>query len=248
MRDELQTAHDMQMGLLPERVELDGYSVDGLLVPANNVGRDYFAYRWIDDAREKFAIVIADVSGKAMEAAVTALRFNEMLRYEIRNRTTPADIINGLNDSLEGQIDPATFITCCIAVVDLPTGTVEIVNAGHCPPIHGGPKRDSALVDLTGLPLGIPKIIRPDFDYASRTISLDPGEGLVLYSDGIVEARNTDDEMFEEERFLSLLEREAIWGRGARAAVKTLHDEVETFIGRADRSDDLTLVVLLRDS
>ncbi|MBK35491.1 MAG: hypothetical protein CME26_08175 [Gemmatimonadetes bacterium] len=61
MRDELQTAHDMQMGLLPERVELDGYSVDGLLVPANNVGGDYFAYRWIDDAREKFAIVIADV-------------------------------------------------------------------------------------------------------------------------------------------------------------------------------------------
>ncbi|MBK35490.1 MAG: hypothetical protein CME26_08170 [Gemmatimonadetes bacterium] len=117
-----------------------------------------------------------------MEAAVTALRFNEMLRCEIRNRTTPADIINGLNDSLEGQIDPATFITCCIAVVDLPTGTVEIVNAGHCPPIHGGPKR------------------------------------------------------------------EAIWGRGARASVKTLHDEVETFIGGADRSDDLTLVVLLRDS
>ena len=81
MRDELQTAHDMQMDLLPETPpELTGYTVDGLLVPANNVGGDYFHYRWLDDEHEKFAIIIADVSGKAMEAAVTALRFNEVLR------------------------------------------------------------------------------------------------------------------------------------------------------------------------
>ena len=137
MRDELQTAHDMQMGLLPQSSpDLPGYALDGTCIPANSVGGDYYAYRWLDEDKTKLGIVVADVSGKAMEAAVTAVRFNEMLRYECQNRVAPADILDGLNDSLEGQIDHATFITCCIAVLDVPTGKVTLASAGHCPPIH----------------------------------------------------------------------------------------------------------------
>ena len=83
MRDELQTAHDMQMGLLPQSSpELPGFALAGTCIPANSVGGDYYAYRYLDEDQTKLGIVVADVSGKAMEAAVTAVRFNEMLRYE----------------------------------------------------------------------------------------------------------------------------------------------------------------------
>ncbi|MDP6777433.1 MAG: hypothetical protein QGI83_11795, partial [Candidatus Latescibacteria bacterium] len=87
MRDELQTAHDMQMGLLPkESPDVPGYSLDGVCIPANKVGGDHFTYRWLDEDRRRLALVVADVSGKAMGAAVTALRFTEMLRYEFEGR------------------------------------------------------------------------------------------------------------------------------------------------------------------
>ena len=137
MRDELQTAHDMQMDLLPKgNPDLVGYSLDGVCIPANNVGGDYYAYRWLDEGDSRLALVVAEVSGKAMEGAITALRFNEMLRYETRNRKDPAPILEGLNDSLDGQIETSTFITCCVAVLDTNTGSVEVANAGHCLPFH----------------------------------------------------------------------------------------------------------------
>ena len=137
MRDELQTTHDMQMDLLPKgNPDLVGYSLDGVCIPANNVGGDYYAYRWLDEGDSRLALVVAEVSGKAMEGAITALRFNEMLRYETRNRKDPAPILEGLNDSLEGQIETSTFITCCVAVLDTNTGSVEVANAGHCLPFH----------------------------------------------------------------------------------------------------------------
>ncbi len=250
MRDELQTAHDMQMDLLPDTPSgLTGYSVDGLLVPANNVGGDYFAYKWLDEEQQKFAIVIADVSGKAMEAAVTALRFNEMLRYEIRNRTDPIDIVAGLNDSLEGQIDTDTFITCCVAVVDIPSGSVELVNAGHCPPIQVGAQSRLAIpVELSGLPLGIPAVLRAGRTYESKTVTLSDGDALVFYSDGVIEARGPNGDMLEETRFISLLEEENTWkADGSAPVVKTVHRAVESFIRTAPRADDLTLIVLRRD-
>ena len=113
MRDELQTAHDMQMDLLPKgNPDLVGYSLDGVCIPANNVGGDYYAYRWLDEGDSRLALVVAEVSGKAMEGAITALRFNEMLRYETRNRKDPAPILEGFKDSLDGQIETSTFITC----------------------------------------------------------------------------------------------------------------------------------------
>ena len=201
MRDELQTAHDMQMGLLPPAVpDLIGYDLAGRCIPANSVGGDYYAYRWLDKKKTKLGIVVADVSGKA-----TALRFNEMLRYECEGRTDPAEILDGLNASLEDQIDLATFITCCVAVLDVSTGEVQVANAGHCPPVWVKDKAE--LVDLNGYPLGLPKIVRPDEPYDTLHLTLSPGDRLVLYSDGVVEAQNARRHLFDDDRFLRLLER-----------------------------------------
>ena len=249
MRDELQTAHDMQMDLLPKQSpDIPGYSLGGVCIPANNVGGDYYAYCWLDDEESRLALVVADVSGKAMEGAVTALRFSEMLRYEIRNRRDPAPILDGLNESLEGQIDTSTFITCCIAVLDVRTGSVAIANAGHCLPYHyvHGQARVSP-VTLTGFPLGLPAVVRPDQEYDSVSVDLSPGDALVLYSDGVVEAHNGEGELYEEERFETVLNatiEDADADRVIRATVR----DVDRFRGGAIRTDDVTLLVLKRDA
>ena len=245
MRDELQTAHDMQMGLLPQSSpDLSGFALDGTCIPANSVGGDYYAYRWLDEDKTKLGIVVADVSGKAMEAAVTAVRFNEMLRYECQNRVAPADILDGLNDSLEGQIDPATFITCCIAVLDVPTGEVTIASAGHCPPIHLSNR--SQFIDLAGYPLGIPALVRPQTPYRVEHLTLAPGDRLVLYSDGVVEAQNAKRNFFDDDRFIRCLERASI-DQNPTDLIADLVADVKSFIGNARRTDDITLVILQRD-
>ncbi len=245
MRDELQTAHDMQMGLLPQSSpDLPGFALDGTCIPANSVGGDYYAYRWLDEDKTKLGIVVADVSGKAMEAAVTAVRFNEMLRYECQNRLAPADILDGLNDSLEGQIDQATFITCCIAVLDVPTGEVTLASAGHCPPIHLSNR--SQFIDLVGYPLGIPALVRPQTPYRVEHLTLAPGDRLVLYSDGVVEAQNARRNFFDDDRFIRCLERASI-DRTPTDLIADLVADVKSFIGNARRTDDITLVILQRD-
>ena len=245
MRDELQTAHDMQMGLLPQSSpDLPGFALDGTCIPANSVGGDYYAYRWLDEDKTKLGIVVADVSGKAMEAAVTAVRFNEMLRYECQNRVAPADILDGLNDSLEGQIEHTTFITCCIAVLDVPTGEVTLASAGHCPPIHLS--NQSQFIDLTGYPLGIPALVRPQTPYRVEHLTLAPGDRLILYSDGVVEAQNAKRNFFDDDRFIRCLERASI-DQTPTDLIADLVANVKAFIGNARRTDDITLVILQRD-
>ncbi|MDP6037942.1 MAG: SpoIIE family protein phosphatase, partial [Candidatus Latescibacteria bacterium] len=102
MQDELKTARDMQLALLPsENPNIEGYELDDVCIPANAVCGDYYSYRWLDD--RYFALIAADVSGKAMQAAVTAVRFNEMLRYECKGRTDASEILEGLDESLEDQ-------------------------------------------------------------------------------------------------------------------------------------------------
>ena len=243
MRDELQTAHDMQMDLLPEQPpELEGYELAGTSIPANNVGGDYFTYRWLDEEEGRLAFVIADVSGKAMHAAVTALRFSEMLRYECNGRTRPGPILDGLTRALDEQTDSATYVTCCIAVLDVETGSVEIANAGHCYPIIATPARE---LEVNGLPLGMPALIRPDTPYESTTFDLKPGDRLVFYSDGVVEAAGPDGEMYEEERLIRELDA-LLPSRTAEKAVERIRESVDAFTQGESRTDDLTIVVLDR--
>jgi sigma-B regulation protein RsbU (phosphoserine phosphatase) len=249
MRDELQTARDMQMGLLPEHgPELDGYSLHGVCIPANTVGGDYFAYRWLDPEERLLAIVVADVSGKAMEAAVTGLRFNEMLRYECRGRTDPGEILDGLNASLEGQIDEATFVTCCIGVLDVTTGDVAIASAGHCMPLHYAASAGAAAsVAVTGFPLGLSPVVRPDEAYTLSRVTLAAGDVLLLYTDGVVEAQNGQGLFYEDPRLLRLLKATAGEGDAARV-VRAVVRDVERFIGNAPRTDDVTAVALKREA
>jgi sigma-B regulation protein RsbU (phosphoserine phosphatase) len=247
MRDELQTAHDMQMSLLPtESPSLQGFTLHGHCTPANNVGGDYYAYRWLDREETKLGILVADVSGKAMEAAVTALRFNEMLRYEIRDQLEPNAILNGLNDSLEGQIPPDTFITCVVAVLDVPASEITIAKAGHCYPLLYRKETGTVSpIEVGGVPLGLPSLIRPDRPYEADCLAIGSGDGLVLYTDGVVEAHNADGELYDDPRLMALLEKTGMKGT-AETWVETVVADVDGHIRSSPRTDDVTVVAVRR--
>ena len=116
-----------------------------------------------------------------MEVAVTSLRFSEMLRCEGRHRPGPAEILHGLDTSLEGEIDTATFITCCVAILDLSTHKVQISNASHCPPVHVGNHSGLASpIEFTGLFLSNPDGARPSAEYDVTETALSPGDAPVL--------------------------------------------------------------------
>ena len=245
MEDELKTARDMQMSLLPATTpDVAGYEVGDICIPANAVCGDYYSYRWLDD--RYFALIAADVSGKAMKAAVTAVRFNEMLRYECKGRTDAAEILAGLDASLEDQIDITTFVTCCVVVLDTQTHTIEIANAGHCEPcIFSQHKQQTEVISLTGFPLGLARSLRGEGGYEKVCVKLEPGDTLVLYSDGVVEAFNDAGDLYEDERLVQLLNR-AGKHLEPMGIIDRVVQDVERHMGGREQSDDISLIALKR--
>jgi sigma-B regulation protein RsbU (phosphoserine phosphatase) len=129
-------------------------------------------------------------------------------------------------------------------VLDVPTGKVTLASAGHCPPIHLSNR--SQFIDLVGYPLGIPALVRPPTPYRVVHLTLAPGDRLVLYSDGVVEAQNAKRNFFDDDRFVRCLEQASI-DQTPTDLIADLVTDVKSFIGNARRTDDITLVILQRD-
>jgi serine phosphatase RsbU (regulator of sigma subunit) len=247
MRDELETAHDMQMSLLPrEQPCTDGYDISGVCIPANHVGGDYFAYRWLDEERRRLSIIMADVSGKAMVAAVIAVRFNEMLRYALKHFRTPSDILRELHNSLTGQVEEGTFVTCCVATLDTADGTVEVANAGHCQPFYYSMiNGDLARLKINGFALGMPPQLLDEMPYDTARFRMNAGDIVLFYSDGVVDAENDRGDFYDEIRMRTLFQHPEELHTAQKLVDKAL-DSVEKFRRDAPQNDDISIVVLKR--
>jgi len=248
MRDELETAHDMQMGLLPkENPKIYGYNIAGICIPANHVGGDYFAYRWLDGENRRLAVIMADVSGKAMIAAVIAVRFNEMLRYELQNHRSPSEILSGLQNSLRGQIEEDTFITSCAAILDTVDGTIEIANAGYCHPFHYSTRSGKVSpVRINGFALGMPSQFLSDTPYDTTRFSMESGDVVMFYSDGVTDAENNAGDFYGEQRIRSLFHDSAGIDTAEQLVGKTV-DSIATFSHSVSQTDDISVVILKRE-
>jgi serine phosphatase RsbU (regulator of sigma subunit) len=240
--EELEKAHTMQMALMPHaNPVLPGLELAGRCEPATHVGGDFFTYVWLDTRHERLALVGVDVMGHGMEGALTAVRFSETLRYEARNCGAAGELLEGLNRSLCGILPAGTFVACGIVVIDMPTLSAEVATAGYYPPLHwcradGGTRQP----DLGGTPLGV----RSEARYRSATLSLQPGDWLLLYSDGLVEATDDRDAAFGEERLRDLLASVAAEGLTAPAALDRVFWDVHRFTASTGRQDDVTVIVL----
>jgi sigma-B regulation protein RsbU (phosphoserine phosphatase) len=233
---ELELAHDIQMAMLPRsfpsRPELD---VAAVLRPARTVGGDL--YDVVDDGGRVW-LLIGDVSGKGVGAALFMAVTKTLFRALAPGAPSVAEAVSRVNRELARDNERAMFVTVFAARLELATGELEYVNAGHNPTYR--------LATAGCAPLGGP--IDPalgaveDCAYRSERVRLEPGDGLVLYTDGVVEARNAREEEFHSLRLESYLA--GCRGVPAASLVRGLVERVEEFAGEVAQYDDVTVLAL----
>ncbi len=237
---DLGLAHRVQQGLLPSCPPLiDGYDVFDFYEPARHVGGDFFAYVPLSDGR--LAVVLADVSGKGVAAALLMAALSADVRYCLASERDVAVAVSRINESfLRGGWDDR-FATLVVAVLDPAAHSATICNAGHLPPILREPSGNVRFIgdDLGGLPLGMDG----SRTYRSCEVVLEPGAALVVYTDGISEAMDHEDRCYGLERLKRVLAEPAA---GAAEIGRGILADVERHAAGQARSDDMCLVCLAR--
>jgi anti-sigma regulatory factor (Ser/Thr protein kinase) len=191
----------------------------------------------LDDSR--FGLIIGDVTDFGMPSSLVMAITKNILHSAVRLYPSPGQVLSRINDILCRQIPNNMFVTCLFAILDTSTGILSYANAGHDLPIC---KRHQGTEELraTGMPLGL----LPNMEYEEGSITLESGEGFLLYSDGFVEAHNPDRDMFGVGRLQRLIEEFQF----SEGSVDLLLEELYGFIGGDwEQEDDITLVVIYRD-
>ncbi|HSL22961.1 MAG TPA: GAF domain-containing SpoIIE family protein phosphatase [Vicinamibacterales bacterium] len=239
IEQQLKIAREVQASLLPAAPPaVQGYDIAGLNLPAWDIGGDYFDYFPLADGR--LGLVIADVSGKGVPAALLMATFRAALRSEVRkNRPIPA-IISDVRGTLIESMDTSRFVSAVFGVLDPGPGTFTYVNCGHNPPMLLHARGESELLAAGGPALGM-------FDgerAAPGTVHLDPGDTLLLYTDGVVESTDASLAEFGEARLARVLSDYA--ARPAGEIIGALLEATRSYAGRERYDDDFTLVVVKR--
>ena len=236
-KTELEVAKDIQLATLPSEIETSkDIEIVAELRAAKEVGGDFYDYYKIDD--DHTAIVIGDISGKGIPAAMFMMKTITCFRNHIGPNKSPAEILRLMNATLADHNYSQMFVTCFLAILNEKTGELKYANAGHNPPIIGSNLNFHFLRCKNGFVLGALK----DAMVTDETINLKNGECIMLYTDGITEARNDKGEFYGEKRFLELLN-----ARDYTCLVETHHalkDDIEKFINGEDQSDDTTIITL----
>jgi serine phosphatase RsbU (regulator of sigma subunit) len=235
IEQELRTAQEIQHSFLPKDVPaLPGWQLTSYYQPAREVGGDFYDFLTFADGR--VGIMIGDVTGKGVPAALVMATVHTMLRAAVQATLAPAEVLSQVNILLAAEIPTGMFVTCFFAVLDPRSGHLRYANAGHETPFrlqHGC----ASELWATGMPLGL----LPDTNYAEQEVTLSPGESLLFYSDGLVEAHNPSREMFGFPRLQMLLEKQA----DQASLLDVLLGELTRFTGeRWEQEDDVTLVTL----
>lgn len=239
IEQELQTARSIQRAFLPGEVPaLPGWQFAPYYQPAREVGGDFYDFLPLADGR--LGLIIGDVSGKGIPAALLMATVHTMLRAATQEVTAPSETLARVNELLAAEIPAGMFVTCFFALLDPGSGHLRYANAGHEPPFL---QHEGSATELwaTGMPLGM----MPGTQYEEDEIELSPGDGLLFYSDGLVEAHNPRHEMFGFPRLQGLLAEQT---NGA-PLIDVLLSELKGFTGEEwEQEDDVTLLALQRAS
>jgi PAS domain S-box-containing protein len=236
IEQELRVARMIQHTLLPKSLpELEGHEIAAYYQPAREVGGDFYDFLRLPDGR--LGLFVGDVSGKGVPAAIVMAITRTLLRSAY-HLGSPGEILKQVNDSLLPDIPPNMFVTCLAALLDSRTGRLQYANAGHDLPYLRHAEGVSKL-QATGMPLGL----MPDMSYEQKEITLEPGESILLYSDGLVEAHDPRREMFGFPRMQGHVSAHP---EGA-TLIDSLLAELERFTGENwEQEDDITLLTLQR--
>ncbi|MEQ8653971.1 MAG: SpoIIE family protein phosphatase [Kiloniellales bacterium] len=239
LQQELEIARRLQGSILPKSLPLrDGVEIAGFMEPALEVGGDFYDFFLVDE--DRLGLVIADVSGKGIPAALFMAISRSLVKAGAQSLKEPGLAINRVNDVMADENDEMMFVTLFYGVLDLRSGRLDFVNAGHNQPYL---RHSDGGVEPLGQIGDIPLAVMEGFEFAEDHIQLSSGDLLLLYTDGVTEAFNTADEAYGEARL-----EQALGGLAADAdaedVIKTVKQSVSLFIAEAPPSDDLTMLAL----
>jgi serine phosphatase RsbU (regulator of sigma subunit)/predicted ester cyclase len=234
---ELQVARRIQHTSLPKEVPtLEGWQISPFYRPAREVGGDFYDFHFLSEGR--LGLVVGDATGKGVPAALVMSTTCGMLQLAARalDSPSPGEVLEQVNETLLARIPQNMFVTCFYAILDPESSTLRFANAGHDLPYlwHAGAAQE---LRARGMPLGL----MPGMGYEEKEIELDAGEGVLFYSDGLVEAHDPQGEMFGFPRLRALVAKHNEQG----PLGDFLMEELYSFVGEGwEQEDDITLLTL----
>lgn len=240
MQQELDVGHHMQLGMLPTVFPDHKYfSLHACLRPAKEMSGDFYDFFPIDEKHVVFCV--GDVSGKGVPAALFMAQTKILLKSHVTSPHSLAESICRVNFMLSQDNDAGMFVTLFFACINLQTGNIQYVNCGHQPPLI---LRHSGTVERMPDPHGIILGVMEDYDYNDLSAKLNNGDTILIYTDGITEAINSNNNMYGEERLIELLESSN--AGSPQQLVKSIIDNVDQFVDGIDQFDDITVLSLER--
>jgi sigma-B regulation protein RsbU (phosphoserine phosphatase) len=248
LEEELRIAREIQMSLLPRgAMRMEGLNVTAICVPAREVGGDYYDFFPLDDKR--LGVLIADVAGKGTSAALYMAELKGLMLSLSKICHSPRDLLIQVNSILSHNLDSRSFITMTYIVIDVGARTLTYARAGHTPLIQllasNGRRRESNVLQPNGMVVGLQiDGFEAHFEalLEEMCIAIAPGDVFVLFTDGVTEAMNLDQDLFGEDRLRDIVEEHA--DLPSEQLRERIMREVEAFVGEADAHDDMTMILL----
>jgi len=238
IESELRIARDIQMSMVPhEFPQREGLDMYASMSPAREVGGDLYGY--VDNGDQLY-FCLGDVSGKGVPASLFMSQATRLFQTLAKQGLQPAEICTRINNALSGDDNQnGMFVTCFIGLIDLNSGHLSFCNAGHNPPVIGGSESHGDFLEMEANP---PFGLWSGVEYIGEEIDTIQGRPLFVYTDGLNEAENQEQEQFGNERLLSILRNTHF--ESSRQVVETMTAEVETHRNGAEPNDDLTMMCI----
>lgn len=233
--EQLRIASEIQKSLLPKEIpEFENVDIEAFYRPAYDIGGDYYD---VVDLGDKVFLVLADVSGKSVPAALIMTSFRSILRHELEKENQLTTIVSNLNNYISKEIPQDRFVTSIFIMLDYKNKNIEMINCGHNPTLV---MKDNELMTFEAeyMPVGI----MGDFEFDSQKLEYNNNIYIALYTDGVTEARNKDSEEFEMERLTKIFIENK--NKSAKEIVDNLISELDTFVGEAPQHDDTTIMII----
>jgi sigma-B regulation protein RsbU (phosphoserine phosphatase) len=239
---DLEIARDIQRILLPsEAPAINGFQISGINVPARQVSGDYFDYIHVDE--ERLGVAIADVSGKGVPASLIMAICRSVLRAEAARNPSPADVLRKVNRQLYPDIKEDMFISMAYLVLDHQHDGVTLARAGHdAPLLYQQQSQTVTPIKSPGMVVGIDSGSVFDWITVDFAVPLERNDCLVLYTDGVTETLNSEDDEFGVDRMMQSVRASA--NDGAQAIVKRIIEDVREFTGSVPQNDDITVIAI----
>jgi sigma-B regulation protein RsbU (phosphoserine phosphatase) len=238
MEKELIAAHEVQMNLLPKSLpQIANFQFAATTIPAKEIGGDFYDIVRVHD--DVYEVIVADVAGKGLPAALLATLGKGVLCSQVIQHNSLVTQLKLSNNILRGSIPHKSFITLLLAAIEPKSRTVTVANAGHCYPLlYNSKSRIVDIVQVKGFALNL----TDEHQCEPKAIVMEPDDCLILYSDGVDEARSITREFFGIDRLMNIVQQHA--QGAAEMLLQKIIDEVKLFSKGVSQSDDITLLVI----